>query len=470
VTALSAGAATVVGQVRTTNEDSHLVLPDLVVVADGMGGHRGGEVASATTVRVVGEQSGGGTLEDLVAAVQRANRQVHDDAARDPSLRGMGTTVCAVGLVQHDDVAELAVLNVGDSRVYLLANGRLEQLTEDHSLVETLVREGRLSPEDAEVHPQRNVLTRALGVEAAVAVDAWLLRPADGDRLLLCSDGLFNEVAEDRIAELLAEPDAPEIVARRLCAEADAAGGRDNITVVVLDVSDTGAAPSPLDERYRRFSTPAVDLWEESDGPKTDTVLAVIATGSPQPEEAAVVDDADDGTEVAAPTDAVAPAGDTTAASDERASRSGRWRSIAFVAALAAVIVLALGAITVVGRAGYFLGTEGDRVVVYSGQKWGVLWFAPTVVKRTDITLDDLQEAGQLKVRSQQGGYANAAAAEAFLQRNTTTTTTSTTTTTTTTTTTAVPPPAPPPADAVPVPLPPPVPAPAPVPTPLPAP
>jgi serine/threonine protein phosphatase PrpC len=287
VTTLQAGSATVVGQVRAANEDSHLVLDDLVIVADGMGGHRGGAVASATTVRVVGDTATGGTLEDLVSAVQRANRQVFDDARADPSLRGMGTTVCLVGLVDHEGSAELAVLNVGDSRVYLLSGGLMEQLTEDHSLVETLVREGRLTPEDAEVHPQRNVLTRALGVDPGVTVDAWLLRPADGDRLLLCSDGLFNEVAEDRIAELLAEPDAPELVARRLCAEADAAGGRDNITVVVLDVSDTGRAPEPLVDRYRRFSTPAVDLFGEDDGPHTDTVLAVVGTGSPQGEAAA---------------------------------------------------------------------------------------------------------------------------------------------------------------------------------------
>ena len=211
---LHSGAATLVGQVRSANEDAHLVADDLVAVADGMGGHRAGEVAAAATVQVLETMVGHRSLADLVLAVHMANRTINDRAADDDDLRGMGTTVCVVGVVDEDG-EHVAVLNVGDSRVYLSADGELRQLTEDHSLVETLVREGRITPEEAEVHPQRNVLTRALGVEALVVVDAWLLAPRDGDRLLLCSDGLFNELDDGRIAELLAEADEPAGTASR---------------------------------------------------------------------------------------------------------------------------------------------------------------------------------------------------------------------------------------------------------------
>ncbi|MFN7151502.1 MAG: Stp1/IreP family PP2C-type Ser/Thr phosphatase, partial [Microthrixaceae bacterium] len=236
---LRSGASTLVGQIRSANEDSYLVADDLVAVADGMGGHRAGEVASAATVEVLETMAGHRSLADLVLAVHMANRTINDRAADDEDLRGMGTTVCVVGAVDEDG-EHVAVLNVGDSRVYLYAAGELRQLTEDHSLVETLVREGRITAQEAEVHPQRNVLTRALGVEALVVVDAWLLAPCDGDRLLLCSDGLFNELDDATIAGILAEGDDPEVTARRLAAEADAAGGRDNITAVVVDVLDAG--------------------------------------------------------------------------------------------------------------------------------------------------------------------------------------------------------------------------------------
>ena len=277
---LRTGSATLVGQVRAGNEDSLLVSADLLAVADGMGGHQAGEVASAETVEVISQMAGHRSLLELVGAVHQANRRISSRAAEDPSLRGMGTTVCVVGLVDEDG-EHLAVLNVGDSRVYLFAAGELHRLTEDHSLVESLVREGRITPEEAEVHPQRNVLTRALGVEALVVVDAWLLSPCDGDRFLLCSDGLFNEISEDRIAEILSEPDEPEVVARRLAAEADASGGRDNITVVVAEVTESGHLPAPLAERCRRIATPTVDLEDAFRDPLSDTATVPLVPISP---------------------------------------------------------------------------------------------------------------------------------------------------------------------------------------------
>ncbi len=304
---LVAGSASLVGKVRAANEDSLLVSSDVLVVADGMGGHLAGEVASARAVEILAEAEGRRSLVELVSAVHLANRRISDSAAEDPALRGMGTTICVVGLVDEDG-EHLAILNVGDSRVYLLADGKLNQLTEDHSLVETLVREGRITHAEAEVHPQRNVLTRALGVEALVLVDAWLLLPCDGDRLLLCSDGLFNELSVERITEILQDQDDPDVAARRLAAEAEAAGGRDNITTVVVDVIGSGRAPAPYDDRYRRIATPAVDFDDPFRDALSDTatvpLVPIIAVPPRNGDQQAIGnDDDEDGAAVEVGTD-----------------------------------------------------------------------------------------------------------------------------------------------------------------------
>ncbi|MFZ4517454.1 MAG: protein phosphatase 2C domain-containing protein [Microthrixaceae bacterium] len=494
MTRLESASATLVGQVRQANEDSHLVTTDLVAVADGMGGHLGGEVASATTVEVLSSAAGSRTVEDLVAAVHLANRRVNDRAAEDEELRGMGTTVCAVGLVTYDDRDELAVLNVGDSRVYLWAAGELVQLTEDHSLVETLVREGRLTPAEAEAHPQRNVLTRALGVEPLVVVDAWLLEPCDGDRVLLCSDGLFNEVDVPRIAEVLASDDGPDAAARRLAAEADAAGGRDNITVVVVDVGDTGRAPAAPGDRLRRISTPAVDLSDLDDGPRTETVMAVLSRAEAQeladeestpdrseddaagaegdgdaaadapadtgdtanfggdPEDGAAGEDAGDDTRPEAPADepahdaavpaAVTPApaaAEPDAPADDPDRPGHRWRTVAFVAAIVAVVALAVGAVVVYARQGWFVGQRDGVVAIFRGQPGGVLWIQPTVAESTGVKVSDLTPAEQEDVRDGKV-QADLRSARTYVAGLTPETTTTLTTTSTTTTTTAAPP------------------------------
>src|SRR5205807_1797810 len=155
-----------------------------------------------------------------------------------PDQRGMGTTLTAVALVNEDGEERLAVVNVGDSRAYLLQQGELEQLTEDHSLVEQIVRDGRLTPAEAQVHPQRSIITRALGLDPEVEVDSWELTPYKGDRLLLCSDGLTNEVTDDEIATTLRAVSDPEEAAKQLVNEARDHGGNDNITCVVVDVVD----------------------------------------------------------------------------------------------------------------------------------------------------------------------------------------------------------------------------------------
>jgi len=239
------GAATDVGRVRDHNEDGFLVAEDLglIAVADGMGGHRGGEVASATALDALRIAFlAGATIQDAVSA---ANAAVHDQSVADPNLRGMGTTITAGALGE----GVLVLGHVGDSRAYLLREEQLRRVTTDHSLVEELVRAGELTEAEAEQDPRRSMITRALGLESDVDVDVEQIELADGDRVLLCSDGLTNMVGEADLLTQLIETTDPQDVARDLVDAANAAGGVDNITVVVIDVirvdgaADDGAGP-----------------------------------------------------------------------------------------------------------------------------------------------------------------------------------------------------------------------------------
>lgn len=258
------GEATDVGQVRQINEDAYLVAEPLFAVADGMGGHQAGEVASATAVEALRASVSELSADALMAGVEQANLEVFRRASQDSSLRGMGTTLCAIAPVVDGAGERIGIVNVGDSRIYVHTADGLTQVTEDHSLVETMVRVGQLTPEQAAGHPKRNVVTRALGIEPTVDVDCWALTPAPGDRLLLCSDGLFGEVDDATISEVLAREADPTSVAEELVRLANAAGGRDNITVVVVDIEPDGpaadAAAVPLGARVERLSTPADDL------------------------------------------------------------------------------------------------------------------------------------------------------------------------------------------------------------------
>jgi len=229
------GAATDIGQVREGNEDSFLIVAPLYAVADGMGGHRGGEVASSLALDTVQElfERKEGSLADQVV---RANRAVYDRSQSDRSVSGMGTTLTAA-LIDGDTVH---LVHVGDSRAYLLRGGELTQLTEDHTLVHRMVMEGEITPEEAETHPHRSILTRALGVDESVQVDEGDVQVASGDRLLLCTDGLTGMVPEDQIAEIMLEAPDPQQAVDRLVTVANRAGGIDNITAVVLDFDENG--------------------------------------------------------------------------------------------------------------------------------------------------------------------------------------------------------------------------------------
>ena len=226
-----------VGRQRQGNEDSFLERSPLFAVADGMGGARAGEVASRIAVEQFDDLNDDGTPEERLAEVARAaNRQIYKMAQEDSAHAGMGTTFTAALVTGK----EIAIGHVGDSRLYRLRDGELERLTHDHSLVEEFVRQGKLTPAEAEVHPQRSIITRALGPEPEVEVDTYTHSGRAGDVYLLNSDGLTGMINEDQVAEILRERESLEDAAEKLIAAANENGGKDNITVVLFRLGSDG--------------------------------------------------------------------------------------------------------------------------------------------------------------------------------------------------------------------------------------
>jgi len=223
------------GPVRENNEDIVVSSPLLLVVADGMGGTPGGEVAANTAVALVQAAFTGRSSDELEAAVRAANWAIWDQAAARSDLSGMGTTICAVGLVE--DARRLAVIHVGDSRAYLWHNRQLLQLTRDHTVTADLVSRGELREEEASQHPHFGILTRALGVAPEVEVDSASRPVVTGDRLLLCSDGLVKEVSDGEIADAMGATQDVVELADTLVGVAIARGGRDNISLLVGEVA-----------------------------------------------------------------------------------------------------------------------------------------------------------------------------------------------------------------------------------------
>ena len=351
--ALRAGAATDVGQVRSNNQDSYLTADPLFAVADGMGGAAAGEVASSIAVEALREQFGQAerrTAEALVAAARSANRAVWDEAEANPHMRGMGTTLVAIALVEGP---ELAIINIGDSRLYALHDGNLRQVTFDHNLVAEMVAEGRITPAEAEVHPRRNIMTRALGVEPDVSVDLFVEEPYAGDRYLLCSDGLPREVNDGLIKSLLTRFADPRDAARELVDEAVRRGGNDNITVVVVEVvdHDPTTASGEVETADATVALAGAPLAE--------------AVREPEPE---------------APSEA-------EAAQPRRATRSlVTLRVAAFLLLLMLILTGAATAIVWYARSNYYVGLRGDRIAIFQGRPGGVLGLNPTLKEMTGYT------------------------------------------------------------------------------------
>lgn len=341
------GATTDVGMVRQQNEDSFHAEENLYIVADGMGGHNAGEVASALAVSTVrsGARMGIRTPEQFRELVQQANTAIYTASLDDSTQSGMGTTLTAAAIVPGEE-PRILIANVGDSRTYLFRGGALTRLSVDHSYVQELVNEGIITPEEARVHPRRNIVTRAMGIDRSVQVDVFSHLVRTGDRLVLCSDGLVDEVADIDIARILTEHTDAQETAEALVLVANANGGRDNTTVIVLDILDDISAPIVFDEPDETQPMPAVVV------------------------------------EPVQPT-----------------KKKNRFGVALFWSAL---VVIVLGVFTVIGvyaRSGYFIGfNDQDNVVVYRGRPGGVLWFQPTVDTQTELKGDDLPENVQRQV------------------------------------------------------------------------
>jgi protein phosphatase len=333
------------GRRRRGNEDSFVCEPPLFAIADGMGGAQAGEIASRIAATALREETADGlsTEERIVALVREANRRVFESAHEDRSRSGMGTTV-TVAVVEGERVT---FGHVGDSRAYLLRDGSLEQLTDDHSLVADLVRSGKLSPEEADAHPQRSVITRAVGTEPDIDVDTFAVDAQEGDLFLICSDGLSDMVDDTRVREIVAgaRPDLQR-AARELIEAANRGGGEDNITVVLFEIGAVAAA-TPTDETR---TMPAVDETqvEEDTLDETHRVPAIDTMVVPATEIEQHLEQ-----------------------SEQRRSYTRRFLYSFLALALVVLIILAL--LWGFSRA-HFVGARADgRVAVYQGVPWDIV-------------------------------------------------------------------------------------------------
>jgi PPM family protein phosphatase len=375
------------GRQRQGNEDNYFVRAPLFAVADGMGGAQAGEVASEMAVQSFdGGLPQGAPAEGLVHIIEDANRRIHERSRTEAQRAGMGTTVTAAYVGERD----VTVAHVGDSRAYLLRDGDLIRLTRDHSLVGELVARGKLTEEQAESHPQRSVITRALGPEPDVEVDVQVYQARPGDTFLLCSDGLTSMVPESRVKPILDSGGPLEQVGRELIAAANEAGGRDNITVILFRLEQVESAARTGDAG----ATTEYDTWEGEafPGPRQgvgrpeahtrasddmltaeDAAAAPRASGETEAEYrrtgtmalSAVRPRAEPGAEAAA-----APPRRTAPLPEPERRRRRRRRVPSGVIALVIAVALVLGALWIASRAVYFVGVDSERadtVTIYRG-------------------------------------------------------------------------------------------------------
>ncbi|MFF4771846.1 Stp1/IreP family PP2C-type Ser/Thr phosphatase [Microtetraspora fusca] len=386
--ALRYAARSDVGLLREGNEDSAYASGRLLAVADGMGGHAHGEVASSVAIAAMSsldharDAFGGDLLSDIDAAVREANRQLHAMVARDPSLKGMGTTLTAMLW----SGARFALIHVGDSRAYMLRNEELYQITHDHTLVQSLVDDGRITLEEAANHPQRSILLRALDGSGEVDPDLQDREAQVGDRYLLCSDGLSAVVSAETLHHTLSTVDDPEDVVRQLIDLANRGGGPDNITCVVADVIEVDDVQPPM---YAAAVVGAAGSGRLRSGGPPDTPPGRASTAT-APQPVIVDEDLDDN-----------PAPEAQA-SGRRAKKRRVWpfRVTSFVVVAA---VLGLG-----GYFGYewtqdqyYVGADGDQLVVFRGvdAELGPVSFKK-VAYTDDVPVSSLSAAQQDQIRS----------------------------------------------------------------------
>lgn len=381
--ALRYAARSDVGLLREGNEDSAYASGRLLAVADGMGGHAHGEVASSVAIAAMASleevQLGGDLLNAIEAAVRDANRKLHEMVGRDPSLKGMGTTLTAMLW----NGTQVALVHVGDSRAYLLRRGELYQITHDHTLVQQLVDDGRITPEEAATHPQRSILLRALDGSGEVDPDLTLREAQVGDRYLLCSDGLSGVVSAETMHATLTNIDDPEEVVRQLIDLANRGGGPDNITCVLADVVELAEGQQVPVEAAVVGAAGMNRLRGNPQGAPDDPAGRVSAVTAPQP---VITDDYDE---------------PVVKASGRSVKRRRVWPVL--------VSVLAIGGV-VAGVGGYFgwqwtqdqffVGARDGEVVVYQGiqQEVGPIQFF-SVVKGTGRQLSTLSAPDQASIK-----------------------------------------------------------------------
>ena len=411
---VSVGAASDIGQVREGNEDSFLVEQPLYVVADGMGGHRGGEVASNLALETI--QSLFSRKEgSLVTQVEEANRAVFERSQADRNVAGMGTTLTAA--LVDDSRVQLA--HVGDSRAYLFRNHDLSILTEDHTLVHRMVMAGEITEAEAEVHPHRSILTRALGVDGRVRVDEMSIEVQPGDRILLCTDGLTGMVSEEQIRTILdSTPGDAQGAVERLITAANRAGGVDNITAVILDFTDDGASEPSVGTTESRAPHEAtreqpVPVSQPTERPSDITIVGQPLPDLPDRPKSSVAtrervrtsDTVVEGEPAGPllrlpvhppPRSATAPR--ATAAPGHPATqhptrgRRGAERLAVWIGVLVAIVAVGLVGLRVYLDTQWFVGVAGGHVAVFRGVPAEVAGFSlHHVVTETEISASDAE-------------------------------------------------------------------------------
>jgi serine/threonine protein phosphatase PrpC len=381
VTTITTGAAVShVGRVRTQNQDSGYAGSSLFVVADGMGGHAGGDIASAIAVRRIAETDrlDFATPQEAEFALQSAmiaaNQEISAAVEERPELTGMGTTVSA--LVRVDDV--IATAHIGDSRIYLLRDGELSQITNDHTFVQRLVETGRITPEEAAVHPRRSVLMRVLGdIDQSPEIDTSILGTVPGDRWMLCSDGLTSYVPQERILAALANGRTPADAANLLVGEALEHGAPDNVTAIVLDIDRPGSGPSAAQLVGSAASglDPELAASGRAHNRLPALLLHPIRTTAP---EASFQPESEDYLDALIKED-----------------RRRLWRRRATWLAAVALLLIAIVGAALLGyrytQTRYYVGFDGDRVAIYQGVQGTVGPIRLShVVRTTDLTRTEL--------------------------------------------------------------------------------
>ena len=352
------GAVSDTGKLRNANEDSFLVSEHLLAVADGMGGHNAGEVASAMAVQLLQDAASQPieSPESFIDLISTINHAIFTAATGASDQRGMGTTLTAIAVAGSTPSDEhVVVINVGDSRTYLLRKGELRQVTIDHSYVQELVSEGVISADDARTHPRRNIVTRALGIDSRVIADSWTLPIVDGDRYVLCSDGLVDEISNEEILAILMENADPQRAAECLLTAANDRGGRDNVTVIVVDVRTSDESTISLINGAQLSDL--MPVAQESREPAASTLL----------------------------------------------SRKVSKLLIPLIVLVAVSLALVAGA--KITQRGYFVGfsdpTPDAHVAIFKGTPQHFLWYGPTTASTSSITRQQLLDALAREVDTQ---------------------------------------------------------------------